>query len=99
VTETAPRTRRQTKREQPEVRAERARTLLDDPNVREVFKQARQELVVDIERVKLDGSEVRNNEVLELVRQLHALNSVQRIILRPLVAEMVKAQGRKRSLN
>lgn len=92
-------TRRQTKRAAPEVKAERARTLLDNPEVREVFKQARQELVTDIERAILDGSPANNDKALELVRQLQALNSVQRIILRPLVAEMAKQQSRKRAVN
>jgi hypothetical protein len=96
--QTTPRTRRQAKREQPEVKAERARTLLDNADVREVFKQARAELVQSIEQCQLDGSQARNDQAVELVRQLQALNSVQRIILRPLVAEIAKAQGRRRSL-
>lgn len=92
MTAPAPRTRRQAKRDQPEVKAERARTLLDNNEVREVFKQARAELVTDIERCQLDGSQAVNDKALELVRQLQALNSVQRIILRPLLAEAAKAQ-------
>lgn len=91
--------RRQAKRDAPEVKAERSRTLLDNPEVREVFKAARQELVTDIERCILDGSVAKNDNALELVRQLQALNTVQRIILRPLVAEVARAQGRKRSIN
>lgn len=96
--QTAPRTRRQAKREQPEVKAERARTLLDNADVREVFNQARQELVQGIERCQLDGSQAKNDQALELVRQLQALNSVQRIILRPVVAEMMKAQSKRSRL-
>lgn len=96
--QTTPRTRRQAKREQPEVKAERARTLLDNADVREVFNQARQELVQSIERCQLDGSQAKNDQALELVRQLQALNSVQRIILRPVVAEMMKAQSKRSRL-
>lgn len=96
----APRTRRQTKRDAPAVKAERARHLLDNAEVREVFKQARQELYDDLERVQLDGSAAKDQEALEVKRQLDALNRLQRIILRPVVAEQLAQQGRKRqSLN
>lgn len=91
-----PRTRRQSKREAPEVKAARARVLLDDPNVRAVFDEARKELVTAIERTVLDGSTAKNDEALELVRQIQALNQVQRIILRPLVAERAQELKRKR---
>lgn len=96
----APRTRRQAKRDAPEAKAARARVLLDDPNVRGVFDTARAELISSIERATLDGSEKANDAVLELVRQLHSLNSLQRIILRPLVAERLQQenQTRKRGL-
>src|SRR5262245_1433313 len=94
----ATRTRRTTKRESAKVKAERARVLLDDPNVRAVFDVAAKELTVAIERCTLDGSEAKDRAALELVRQLQALNQVKRIILRPLVAEMTAAQKRKRGL-
>ncbi len=89
-------TRRQTKREAPEVKATRARVLLDDPNVRGVFDTARAELISAIERATLDGSAKANDAVLEHVRQLHALNELQRIILRPLVAERLQEQKQQR---
>lgn len=97
----APRTRRQSKREAPEVKAARARVLLDDPNVRAVFDEARKELITVIERTVLDGSEAKDRAALEAVRQLQALNQVQRIILRPLVAERIaqKKADRKAGLN
>lgn len=94
----APRTRRQTKRDAPEVKATRARVLLDDPNVRGVFDTARLELVQGIERATLDGSAKANDAVLELVRQLHALNELQRIILRPIVAERMQAKAADKKL-
>lgn len=95
MTDTSRAARLKSKREAPEVKAERARVLLDNPEVREVFKQARSELVADIERTILDGSQAVNDKALELVRQLQALNTVQRIILRPIAAEMLKEQNRR----
>ncbi len=94
----APRERR-SRRQAPEVKAERVRVLLDDPNVREVFATARKELVTAIERCQLDGTKGREDAAIELVRQLQSLNQVQRIILRPLVAEAAAKQSRRRSLN
>jgi hypothetical protein len=64
-----------------------------------VFKQARQDLYDELERIVLDGSVAKDQAALEVKRQLDALNRVQRLILRPLVVEMMKTQGRKRSLN
>lgn len=86
-----PRTsRRKTKRESHEVKVERTRVLLDNPEVREVFKAARAELVKNIEVAVLDGTPEQDRAALEAVRQLQSLNLVQRIILRPLIAEAQK---------
>lgn len=93
MADTSRTTRRQSKREAPEVKAERARVLLDDPQVREVFKAVRQELVSNVERVVLDGTPEKERAALEAVRQLQSLNEVQRMILRPLVAAEMKKRG------
>ncbi len=95
----APRTRRQQLKDQPEARAERARTLLDNAEVREVFKQAETELFDEFQRIALDGSDTANRRVLALKAEMDALNRVKRIILRPIVVEAVKQAGvRKRNL-
>lgn len=85
-----PKTRRQLKRESPEVKAARAATLLDDPNLRQVFDEVRNQCIRDIETVKLDGGEAGERAAVEAVRKLQALLDVKRAILRPLVAERLK---------
>lgn len=71
-------------------KALRAATLLDNPEIRSVFKDAREQFIGDLERVKMDGSAASEALVLERVRQLQALLEVQRIILLPLVREKVR---------
>lgn len=97
--QTAPRTRRTTKRATPAAKAERVKTLLDDPLVRDAFKQTRDDLHNELERIDMDGSPAAIAAVLAIKAKLDGLLAVQRTILRPLVAQMVAEQGRKRGLN
>lgn len=86
----ATRTRREAKRESVEVRAARAATLLDNPELRAKFDEVRGDLIKDIETVKLDGSEASEKKALESIRQLQALLAVKRAILRPLAVEQMQ---------
>ncbi len=81
------------RRNSPEYKAERARVLLDDPRLRAVFDEARQEALTELESVKMDGSRASEEQVLEKVRQLQALMQVKRIILRPLLDEQNHSGG------
>ena len=78
------------KRQSEGVRAARAATLLDDPNLRVIFDEVRAQYIRDIECTNLDGDEKSALAVLESVRKLQALLDVKRVILRPLVQQSMK---------
>lgn len=94
VTGSEPLTRREAKRNSPEVKAKRAAVLLDDPNLRLVFDEVRNRCIRDIECTRLDGSEAAERKMLELVRELQAVLEIKRTILQPLVAEAMKSGKR-----
>lgn len=91
----AARTRRESKRQSVEVRAARAATLLDSPDLREKFDEVRGQIISDIETVKLDGGEAGERKAIEAIRQLQALLAVKRAILRPLATEQIKRVNSK----
>lgn len=94
-----PRTRRQTRRDSPEVQAEKALTVLHNPEVKAQFDKARAEFVRDIEHAVLDGTRAAEEKALEAVRMLQCLNKLQAVMLQPAVALKMKLEGRKRPLN
>jgi hypothetical protein len=93
------RTRRQAKREAPEVKAERAKVLLDNPEVREVFDAAEKEIFVEFQRLTMDGSADAVRKLKAIKDEMDALNRLRRVILRPLAVQMAKQSSRKRGLN
>ncbi len=87
---------RRGRRGSPEVKAARAATLLDNPEVRRVFDETTQAFFSEIERLELDGSEAAERRVIEAVRRLHALNEVKRTMLAPLVHQRILQEKKQR---
>jgi hypothetical protein len=83
-------TRRERRRNSPEVKAARAATLLDDPNLRAVFDECRNQAIKDLECFTLDGTPENAQKALELIRKLQTLLSVKGTILRPLIQERLR---------
>ncbi len=82
-------------RNSPEVKARRAQTLLDSPDLRGQFDKVRQQLISDIETAELDGSSEAANRALEKIRQLQALQAVKLQILLPVIgASQAQDKGR-----
>ncbi|MFA5996167.1 MAG: hypothetical protein WC790_00370 [Candidatus Paceibacterota bacterium] len=79
------------KRQSPEVRAARAMTLLDNPELRATFDTVRSQLIADIEAFPLDGTDVNDMRALELVRRLQSLIAVKRTILMPVITEQIRS--------
>lgn len=77
--------------------AQRASSVLENAEVRKGFDDARNALIADIESASLDTPEDRDT-ALERIRQLQALLTVKRVLVRPLAVEMVrqKAVGTKK---
>lgn len=80
-------------RHSPEVRARRAQTMLDNPDIRAQFDKVRTQLINDIELAELDGSAASEQKALENIRKLQALHAVKAQILQPILA--LQGVGRK----
>lgn len=87
-----PKTRRNS---DPEVAANRARTLAENPAYREQFDMVRNQLISDIETTILDGSREREDSILEYARQLQALTEVRRRMLEPLQEQLLQENREK----
>jgi len=69
-----------TTRRSPDIQADEARRLLDDPAFIRGFDAVREGLIHEIEHIKHDGQPETENYELELCRTLRTLKSVKRAI-------------------
>lgn len=67
-------------RQSPDVLADEARRLLDDPAFIRGYEAVREGLISEIENIKHDGQPETQDYELELCRTLRALKSVRRAI-------------------
>lgn len=72
--------RKTTRREAPDVKAEEAQRLLDDPAFIRGFDAVRNGVIKEIENLKHDGQPETENYELELCRTLRNLKAIKRSI-------------------
>lgn len=72
--------RKTTRRQSPDVIAEEAARLLDDPAFIRGFETVRSGVIAEIENLKHDGQDETRDYELELCRTLRNLNAVKRAI-------------------
>lgn len=68
------------KRQSPDVQADEAKRLLDDPAFIRGFEAVHEGLINEISNLKHDGQEATDDYERELCRTLRTLNSVKRAI-------------------
>jgi hypothetical protein len=78
-------------------KAEKARRLAENPDIKRLFVETRESIIASIERITLDGSVERENAVLELVRQLQCMTELRRTMLRPIAQEQLEESRKKRA--
>lgn len=72
--------RKGSRRDSPEVVADEAKRILDDPAFIRGFDAVRNGVIAEIENIKHDGQEATENYELELCRTLRNLKAVKRAI-------------------
>lgn len=68
------------KRQSPDVKAEEAKRLLDDPAFVRAHDAVREGVINELEAIKHDGQQITDDYERELCRTLRTLNSVKRAI-------------------
>ena len=72
--------RKTSKRESPDVKAEEAQRLLEDPAFKRAFESMREGLVNELENLKHDGQPETDDYEREICRSLRTLRGIPRAI-------------------
>lgn len=78
------------KRDDPKVKAERARQLFENQAFREAYDSLKGEIIANLEKLQLDGSPEKEQLALELQRQLNLLTRMRAAGMRPIMSEHLR---------